>query len=88
MYLDRIDAVVRRILPDPLLVAGDFNAKSSVWGSHRQDARSGTLRDWTESLGLSVIQEGRASLCDLCAPIESVDRGRYVRLPMGCTKSR
>lgn len=32
-FLDRLGTFIRRTLPCPMLVAGDFNAKSSAWGS-------------------------------------------------------
>lgn len=62
--LERVGEIVRDIPPaNPLIIAGDFNAKSPAWGKSRQDARGITLVRWVNSLGLHVLNEGRASTC-------------------------
>lgn len=36
----------------PVIVAGDFNAKSTLWGSPATDARGRAMADWLASTGL------------------------------------
>lgn len=42
---------------------GDFNAKSTLWGSPVTDARGEALSDWAARLGLVVINTGSALTC-------------------------
>lgn len=42
----------------PLIVAGDFNAKSPQWGAALWDNRGHDLSDWASSAGLVVANEG------------------------------
>ncbi|RLU18068.1 hypothetical protein DMN91_010311 [Ooceraea biroi] len=50
--------VVRIRHPHSLvLVAGDFNAKSVLWGSRRPDVKGEDLADWAAGLGLQLINE-------------------------------
>ncbi|XP_071579805.1 uncharacterized protein [Temnothorax nylanderi] len=58
-----LEACVRRCLPGRVMVAGDFNAKSLLWGSLRTDQRGRALEEWAAGLGLELINTGRASTC-------------------------
>lgn len=44
-FLERIGAVIRNGLRFALIVAGEFNAKSSEWGSRQPNPRGGALAD-------------------------------------------
>jgi hypothetical protein len=44
-FLDGVESCVRRYLPRQVLVLGDFNAHSSLWGNPRTDARGKMLSD-------------------------------------------
>ncbi|XP_026828426.1 uncharacterized protein LOC105275209 [Ooceraea biroi] len=57
-FLAEVGGCVGRCAPRPVLVAGDFNAKSRVWGSPRSHARGETLVDWAASLGLCILNTG------------------------------
>ncbi|XP_071652356.1 uncharacterized protein [Temnothorax longispinosus] len=46
-----------------ILVAGDFNAKSALWGSPATDRRGRILEAWTAGLGLVVLNTGTAQTC-------------------------
>jgi len=61
--LDELEEVVRSSLPGPVLVMGDFNAKSAVWGCPYGDRRGETLLDWAGSLGLTLLNEGTVATC-------------------------
>ncbi|XP_070168816.1 uncharacterized protein [Polyergus mexicanus] len=54
-FFDGVAAVYRRQLPRPVIVAGDFNAKSTRWGSRLTDARGEVLQDWATALGLCLL---------------------------------
>ncbi|KAL6420869.1 hypothetical protein ACFW04_014385 [Cataglyphis niger] len=54
-FLDDVSAGFRRQLPCPIIVAGDFNAKSAGWGSRRTDVRGRALEDWAATLGLCLL---------------------------------
>ena len=41
-----------------LLISGDFNAASVLWGSERTNNRGVILEEWIERLGLTVINTG------------------------------
>ncbi|XP_041972340.1 uncharacterized protein LOC121728266 [Aricia agestis] len=48
---------------NPVVVAGDFNAKSTRWGSPATDARGRAMADWLATTGLIVTNRGAASTC-------------------------
>ncbi|XP_025157708.1 uncharacterized protein LOC112589298 [Harpegnathos saltator] len=52
---------VRRYLPGPVIIAGDFNAKSETWGSRDGDRRGEEVEDWAAGLDLHLLNEGRES---------------------------
>ncbi|XP_032683105.1 uncharacterized protein LOC116849732 [Odontomachus brunneus] len=62
-HLDRVSGVVRRCAPHPLVVAGDFNAKSRAWGSPATNVRGRLTEFWTASTGLCLLNEGSMSTC-------------------------
>ncbi|XP_041989124.1 uncharacterized protein LOC121740461 [Aricia agestis] len=48
---------------NPVVVAGDFNAKSTRWGSPATDARGRAMADWLATTGLVVANRGAVSTC-------------------------
>ncbi|XP_070171424.1 uncharacterized protein, partial [Polyergus mexicanus] len=60
-FLDGVSACFRRQMPRPTIVAGDFNAKSTRWGSRYTDARGEALQDWAAALGLCLLNTGSRS---------------------------
>ena len=62
-FLAELGALVRRAHPAPVLVAGDFNAKSASWGSPATDARGEALEDWLVATGLVLLNRGTAQTC-------------------------
>jgi len=54
---------VRRCLPRPVLVAGDFNAWAEACGSRRTNLRGRVLLDWTAELDLQLLNRGSESTC-------------------------
>ncbi|XP_047996609.1 uncharacterized protein LOC125234422 [Leguminivora glycinivorella] len=62
-FLYEVGARVGQLSPRPVIVAGDFNAKSTAWGSPATDARGATLEEWAVASGLAVINQGTANTC-------------------------
>lgn len=56
-FLGRLEDSIRSA-GIPVLIAGDFNAKSPEWGDHREDEKGRALADWSASLNLSVCNLG------------------------------
>ncbi|XP_041973292.1 uncharacterized protein LOC121728989 [Aricia agestis] len=49
--------------PGPAIVAGDLNAKSTLWGSPATDARGRVVESWMASTGLMVANRGTVNTC-------------------------
>lgn len=62
LYLDRVGDCVNHLLPRPVIVAGDFNAKSVLWRSRRTNASTEALKDWVAVIGLRIINTGTKSI--------------------------
>jgi len=45
------------------IIAGDFNAKSTMWGGSRTDLRGSALKRWVANLDLRLINTGTAPTC-------------------------
>ncbi|XP_011858931.1 PREDICTED: uncharacterized protein LOC105556448 [Vollenhovia emeryi] len=58
-----MEELIEDWLPAPVLIAGDFNAKSAVWSSRRSDARGGDIVEWAARLGLHLENRGSTSTC-------------------------
>ncbi|XP_067216910.1 uncharacterized protein [Linepithema humile] len=54
---------IRRCLPHPVLVTGDFNAWSTVWGSWSTNAKGRTLLKWTAEMDLLLLNRGSTNTC-------------------------
>lgn len=61
-FLQRIEDYIRAVEPGvPVLIAGDFNARSAAWGDWCQDLRGNELSALFDSLELIVMNEGSKS---------------------------
>jgi hypothetical protein len=49
-FLDQLTIAVRRASQHPLIVLGDFNAKSAAWGSRCTDMRGRVVEEWRHLL--------------------------------------
>jgi len=47
----------------PTLVAGDFNAHSTRWGSRATNGRGKAVEEWAAQLGLVLLNRGSVSTC-------------------------
>jgi len=57
-FLGRLEASIREARC-PVIIAGDFNAKSHEWGSPKEDKRGQAMADLAASLGLVVCNQGK-----------------------------
>ena len=55
--LDDLSIEIRR-RNKPVIVAGDFNAKSAEWGSPNEDRRGTVMTEWMSALGMVVLNRG------------------------------
>lgn len=55
--LDQMADAIRSS-PKRAIIAGDFNAKSPLWGEYREDQRGRFLTDWAAALSLTCLNEG------------------------------
>lgn len=62
-YLDGVAAVIMRSLPGRVLVMGDLNAKSALWGFPVTNPKGEALVDWAAELGLICLNRGSAQTC-------------------------
>jgi endonuclease/exonuclease/phosphatase family metal-dependent hydrolase len=56
-YLDALERSVSGY-GDPLIIAGDFNAKAYAWGPGKEDPRGGALAEFTARRDLRVQNRG------------------------------
>ncbi|XP_032690640.1 uncharacterized protein LOC116853617 [Odontomachus brunneus] len=62
-HFNRVAVVIRRCAPHPVVVVGDFNAKSGAWGSPVTNHRGRLTEAWAASTGLHLLNEGSVSTC-------------------------
>lgn len=46
-----------------VIIAGDFNAKSAMWGATQTDARGRAVERWAAQIGLVLLNTGTTSTC-------------------------
>jgi hypothetical protein len=62
-FLDQLTIAVRRASQHPLIVLGDFNAKSTAWGSRCTDMRGRAVEEWMALAGLALLNSGTELTC-------------------------
>ncbi|CAF4899290.1 unnamed protein product [Pieris macdunnoughi] len=62
-FLSELGCLVSWCRPLDLIVAGDFNAKSTVWGSAVSDERGDALLDWLATQNLVSLNRGNVQTC-------------------------
>ncbi|XP_018368223.1 PREDICTED: uncharacterized protein LOC108764459 [Trachymyrmex cornetzi] len=61
--LEEIERCVGRFQTGIVLVAGDFNAKTDLWGSAGTDTKGRCLRNWASATGMCCLNTGGVSTC-------------------------
>lgn len=59
--LEEIERCVRTLSPMPIMIAGDFNSKSTLWGSKSTNLKGKILEDWAVAMGLCCQNIGNKS---------------------------
>ncbi|CAH2085121.1 unnamed protein product [Euphydryas editha] len=62
-FLDTVRAAVCRQSSRPVIVLGDFNAKSRAWGNPATDVRGRAVEAWALLSGLSLLNRGTVQTC-------------------------
>lgn len=62
-FLDRLQTQMQSYRTQPVIVAGDFNSKSHLWGSATTTAKGVLLADWVAQQDLRVLNRGSSSTC-------------------------
>lgn len=62
-FLDKIRNDLAPITTQHVMVLGDFNAKSSLWGSSKTDNRVKQRKKWVADLDLRLLNSGNTSTC-------------------------
>jgi endonuclease/exonuclease/phosphatase family metal-dependent hydrolase len=62
-FLAEVGALVTEAHPTPVVVAGDFNAKSRLWGSPTSDVRGEMVEEWAVSTGVVLLNKGSIDTC-------------------------
>jgi hypothetical protein len=62
-FLDQLTIAVRRASQHPIIVLGDFNAKSTAWGSRSCDMRGRAVEEWMTLTGLALLNRGTELTC-------------------------
>ncbi|XP_029173718.1 uncharacterized protein LOC114942512 [Nylanderia fulva] len=58
-----LEREIARHHPKPVIIAGDFNAKSTAWGSPRTDWRGNEVEEWAAQCDLVLLNEGSVQTC-------------------------
>ncbi|KAL0111284.1 hypothetical protein PUN28_012887 [Cardiocondyla obscurior] len=61
--LEEISDFIKRTPATPILLGGDFNAKSPEWGCKFWDQKGRLLADWASGLGLLLVNRGDVNTC-------------------------
>lgn len=62
-WLESIAGIIAKRPSRPAIIAGDFNAKSTMWGAIRTDARRRAIEKWAAQLELVLHNTGTTSTC-------------------------
>lgn len=61
--LDKMEAEMEKIGGRNLILCGDFNAHSRLWGARITSCKGGKLERWAESNNLILINDGKTPTC-------------------------
>ncbi|XP_072750485.1 uncharacterized protein [Anoplolepis gracilipes] len=64
LYLGELEHCIRSILPQEVVVAGDFNVRAQAWGDRLTTPKGEVLLDWMGAFGLCLLNTGNEPTCD------------------------
>ncbi|GAB1860790.1 Reverse transcriptase [Camponotus japonicus] len=62
-FLDELDDMITEAHDYKVIVGGDFNAKSTLWGAPRTDTRGDRLERWCSTQDLIILNQGNKPTC-------------------------
>ena len=62
-FLNSLTAVLSRMAPREVILAGDLNAKAVEWGNPSTDLRGWAVLDWAVAGGLTLVNIGSVQTC-------------------------
>ncbi|XP_070529991.1 uncharacterized protein [Cardiocondyla obscurior] len=62
-WLEEIGVFIDGLQPLPVVLAGDFNAWSTTWGSRQTNRRGRTLEEWAATRNLVLLNQGNVPTC-------------------------
>lgn len=71
--LGRVERVLRQLSTDKWIVAGDFNARNSIWASKSTDAKGTLLWDWAAALDLCCLNRGDCPTFERAGAATNID---------------
>ncbi|XP_072755726.1 uncharacterized protein [Anoplolepis gracilipes] len=60
--LEELAACLQSLAPRPVVVAGDFNTHSTMWGSPRTSPRGRLIEDWAVAEDLRIFNQGSVNI--------------------------
>ncbi|CAG4936399.1 unnamed protein product [Colias eurytheme] len=62
-FLGEVNSMIQWGRPHQVVIAGDLNAKSALWGSSASDARGDILVEWLAAQNLVPLNQGNENTC-------------------------
>lgn len=62
-WLEKLTECVGKRPSRPKIIAGDFNARSQLWGDCRTTVKGKAVEDWAAQNGLMLVNRGTVSTC-------------------------
>ncbi|CAG4971188.1 unnamed protein product [Colias eurytheme] len=62
-FLGEVNSMIQWGRPHQIVIAGDLNAKSALWGSSASDARGDILVEWLAAQNLVPLNQGNENTC-------------------------
>ncbi|XP_018376265.1 PREDICTED: uncharacterized protein LOC108769657 [Trachymyrmex cornetzi] len=61
--LEELEGWIIQNMDKPIMIAGDFNAKSNMWKSKNTNPRGILVAEWASALGTCCLNQGRKNTC-------------------------
>lgn len=63
MFLDELDEMLNKLAGRSIILGGDFNSRSVLWGSRRTDGRGALVEEWAAQNDLRLVNTGNEPTC-------------------------